>query len=124
MHPAPPYDLSAHPDVPLPPLVPLEELSLEIENIVRQSALDKESALHITRVFNALEALLREERHMRMRESNELRHKIERTHMEVELDRLARKRMLDSMGVSATLQGPPASADAQRHTSHGSRRRF
>ena len=92
------------------PPADLDELRHGFHQLAASKGLDKEAALTLTRLFHGMESLLHHEKHMRVREMNVLRHELERTHMQVELDRLARRRTLDDMQMQ---QQMAAAAPAQ-----------
>lgn len=113
IHPDPPPEVEVvAPTPPLPvardpPPADLDEIRERVTELAESEAMDKANALTVTRLFHAMEALLQHEKHVRLREEQRLRAELERTHMTVELDRLARKRTLEDQ---ALLAAPPPSA--------------
>lgn len=73
----------------------LEALRDEVHRLVASEAIDKPTALEMTRLWNALEVLLLREQSGRAYDIAALRHELERVRMQSELDRLARRHTLD-----------------------------
>lgn len=84
------------PSIDTPP-ADIDEIRRGFVKLAESDAMDKTDALTITRLYHAVESILLHEKHMRRREVNDLRHELERTHMQVELDRLARRRTMDDL---------------------------
>tara|TARA_B110000046_G_scaffold107062_1_gene114447 strand:+ start:7582 stop:7971 length:390 start_codon:yes stop_codon:yes gene_type:complete len=74
---------------------PLETLRAEMRGLVASDAVDKPTALELVRLWNAAETLLLQEQHARAYDVAALRHELERTRLQAELDRYARRHTLD-----------------------------
>jgi hypothetical protein len=85
---------------PPTPADPLDARRRELEALTAGDALDKSTALSVTHLFHALETIVREER--AARELAAVRFELERTRLQSELDRLARRRTLDDAQLATT----------------------
>lgn len=92
------------------PPADLAELLRGFAALAETPELDKTTALTVTRLYKNMEAILLHERYMREREVSELRHTLERTHMQNELDRLARRKTLDAAQLHQHSVGSVASS--------------
>lgn len=93
--------LPSPPSVDTPP-ADLDEIRRGFSELAESQALDKAAALTITRLYHGIESILQHERNMRTRDVTNLRHELERTHMQMELDRLARRRTMDDVQMQTT----------------------
>jgi hypothetical protein len=82
---------------------PLDARRRELEALTATDTLDKSTALSVTHLFHSLETLVREER--AARELAAVRFELERTRLQSELDRLARRRTLDDAQLVGTTVG-------------------
>ena len=82
----------------------LSVIKQNMETLVQDQAVDKVTALEITRLFFQLETLLIHEKHARIQETTALRNEVEMARMRAELDRLARRQTLDAIHASASSQ--------------------
>lgn len=72
-----------------------EDIKQQISALVESSTMEKSAALVITRLFHGVECILQHERHTHIRKIAQLTHDMERAQMQFELDRLARRRILE-----------------------------
>lgn len=77
----------------------LGELRDELRELAQE--LDKEHALGVTRLFHAMETLLQRECHDRDRTLADTRSELERARLQAELDRLARRHVLEELQTRA-----------------------
>lgn len=85
-----------------PTIQTMDDIRRSIADLTESNAMDKSTALTVTRLFHGAESIIQQEHHMRVQEVSNLRHEVERTHMQAELDRLARRRTLDDQLVTPT----------------------
>lgn len=81
------------------PPVDLDEVRRGVLDLAASDQLDKASALAVTRLFHAMETLLKHECTTRDRALAETRNELERTMLQNELDRMARRRTLDEQQI-------------------------
>ena len=112
--PPPPPQPAAPTEALPPPRYELEELRREIFELAASDTLDKGAALAVTRLFHAMETLLRHECAERERRLSRALNDIEQMRLHNELERLARRHTLDDL----QQQGAAPPADGRRRTRH------
>ena len=92
---------------------PADPLAVDVSELCRirekvcvlaaSETIDKTSALDLTRLFHDLETLLHRECHSRDRALTELRAELQRTRLQIELDRLARQKTMNDVQIQQLL---------------------
>ena len=85
-----------------PPKTPrnnLEEIRNGVMALATSDKMDKESALQVTRLFHSMEILLRHECNQRDATIASVQSEMERTRLQMELDRLANRRYSEDIQV-------------------------
>lgn len=75
----------------------LEGIKRQIAEICNSDVMDKPTSLSVTRLFHAMEVLLRHECEVRERQRVDAVAALEHSRLEAELDRLGRRKILDDM---------------------------
>lgn len=92
--PSPDPPPSTHFPQPPSPCTSIDEIQVQVRELVSAETLDKAMALSITRLFHEMESLYIRENMLHERQLSEIRNDLERTRMQAELDRLARRHTL------------------------------
>ena len=89
-------------------VVPLEGLRNNIQTLSNSDKLDKESALHMTRLFHAMELLMTHEINIRDARIASLQHDIQEQRLRVEFDRIATRHIQEDAMMASTPHGTNA----------------
>ena len=109
----PPPEPAAEEGLP-PPRYELEQLRREIFELAASDTLDKGAALAVTRLFHAMETLLRHECAERERRLSRALNDIEQMRLHNELERLARRHTLDEIQQQQQQPAGGAASDRRR----------
>lgn len=96
----------ASPAIPDAP-ADLDAIRAGVVALAESEAMDKPTALQVTRLFHSMELLLRHEKHVRDRQIADLKNDLERTRLETELERFARRHTLEEMQQQQQVDAAP-----------------
>ena len=80
----------------------IDDIRRGVVKLATSDKLDKESALHVTRLFHGMEMLMRHECTERDKKIAEANNDLERLRIQVELDRISNRSLRDDTAVAAT----------------------